>query len=265
MKFLTLLLLLIAPIVCADDWSHWRGSQRNDVTSADSGWGAGLWPPSEAWELNVGAGGSLPIIAGGQIFVMGHSGGMESIFCLDTATGMEKWKHSYAAPEYGRHAVGDQNFYKGPSATLEFDAATSNIYTLGIDGDLFCWNADGKIWNLNLYDTYKIPQRPQVTKRGGSHRDYGYTSAPFVYKDQVIVEAGDPVRGNLLAFDKMSGKLLWGSENKSPAGHTGGLAPNVIEGVPCVAVLTATHLVVTGLDSGKTVAEYPWATDSSET
>jgi hypothetical protein len=107
----------------------------------------------------------------------------------------------------------------------------------------------------------KSPQRPQVTKRGGSHRDYGYTSAPFVYKDQVIVEAGDPTRGNLLAFDKTTGKLLWGSENKTPAGHTGGLALMVIDGVPCVAVLTATHLVVTRLDSGKTVAGHPWATD----
>ena len=243
------------------DWPHWRGENRDGVTGAHSGWDAGLWPPQQAWEVNVGPGGTSPLIAGNEVYVMGQSDGKESLFCLDLATGEEKWKQSYAAPEYGRHAIGDQNFYKGPSATPEFDAATGNIYTLGIDGDLHCWNGGKKIWHRNLYNDYQIPQRPQVTKLGGSHRDYGYTSAPFVYKDQVIVEAGDPTRGNLLAFDKTSGGLLWGSENKSPAGHTGGLAPMVIDGVPCVAVLTATHLVVTRLDSGKTVAEHPWATD----
>ena len=38
----------------------------------------------------------------------------------------------------------------------------------------------------------------------------------------------------------------------------------VVEGVPCLAVLTAKHLVVSRIDrgnEGETVAEYPWVTD----
>jgi outer membrane protein assembly factor BamB len=120
------------------------------------------------------------------------------------------------------------------------------------------------VWSRNLYDEYGIPTRPQVTKRGDSQRDYGYSSAPFVFRDWVIVEAGDPKRGNLIAFDKRTGKEAWTSENKDPAGHTGGPSPIVVEGIPCLAVLTARHLCVTRLDgtnAGRTVAEYPWVTD----
>jgi outer membrane protein assembly factor BamB len=54
------------------------------------------------------------------------------------------------------------------------------------------------------------------------------------------------------------------SENRDPAGHTGGLVPMTIEGVPCVALLTFHHLLVARLDeglAGQTVAEYEWTTD----
>ena len=58
--------------------------------------------------------------------------------------------------------------------------------------------------------------------------------------------------------------MLWGSENRDPAGHTGGPVLMEVGGVACAAVLTARNLVVTRLDregAGKTVATYPWTTD----
>jgi outer membrane protein assembly factor BamB len=67
-----------------------------------------------------------------------------------------------------------------------------------------------------------------------------------------------------MAFAKATGKRKWVSECKDPAGHTGGLAPIVVEGVPCVAMLTLKNLVVVRLDPGKegrTVATHPWTTD----
>jgi outer membrane protein assembly factor BamB len=207
------------------------------------------------------------VVAGERLYTLGYRGGVDTVVCLEVASGRKLWAQSYASPDYGRHAIGDKSMYSGPSSTPEYDPATGLLYTLGIDGELRAWDTkkDGaKVWGVNLYEQFKIPQRPQVTKRRGSHRDYGYPTSPLVYQDLVVVEAGDPQRGNLLAFDKRSGTLLWGSENKDPAGHSGGLSPITIEGVPCVAVLTARNLCVVRLDGakpGKTVAEYPWVTD----
>lgn len=220
-----------------------------------------------AWRAQVQAGSSSMLIVGDRLYSMGWKGGKDTVVCLDVVSGKPIWTQSYASAEYGRRSTGDKGMYNGPSATPEYDLKTNWLYTLSIDGLLACWDtaAQGKkVWSLNLYDRYKIPQRPQVTKRPRSHRDYGYSSAPFVFKSWVIVEVGDPKRGNLFAFDKRTGKLVWTSENKDFAGHTGGLSPMVIEGVPCLAVLTARNLCVTRIDgnnAGKTVATYPWVTD----
>ena len=267
MKTPLLALVLLTSKLSAGDWSHWRGETRDDVSTEDSGFDSGAWPPAEAWQASVGNGSSSPLVVGGKLFTIGHSDGQDSVVCLDASTGAEIWRQNYKSPEYGRHSIGDKNFYRGPSATPEFDAASGMLFTLSIDGELNCWDTGSegrRVWGVNLYDRYQIPQRPQVTKRGGSHRDYGYSCAPLVFRDWVIVEAGDPQRGNLLALDKMTGKEVWWSENRDPAGHSGGIVPMVVEGIPCLAVLTARNLVVARIDprrEGEIVAEYPWATD----
>jgi outer membrane protein assembly factor BamB len=137
------------------------------------------------------------------------------------------------------------------------------LYTLGVDGDLHCWDTgrDGnKVWHINLNEQFDVPRRPKVGRSG--HRDYGYTSSPLVFENWLIVEVGAR-QGNLIAFDKRSGKTLWRSEDKSEAGHTGGPVPMIVEGLPCVAVHNFAGLLVTRLDgtnAGKTVATYPWIT-----
>jgi outer membrane protein assembly factor BamB len=91
-------------------------------------------------------------------------------------------------------------------------------------------------------------------------RDYGYTTAPYIHGNWVIVEVGSK-QGNVMAFDKRTGEHRWSSEYHGPAGHTGGLVPITVEGLPCLAVLALDDLLVLRLDrgnEGKTVATYPW-------
>ncbi len=88
-------------------------------------------------------------------------------------------------------------------------------------------------------------------------------SSPLVINNQLIVEVGGKT-GNLVSFDKRTGRELWKSENHDEAGHTGGPVPIIVQGVPCVAVLTLRNLVVTRIDgskAGRIVAIYPWTTD----
>ena len=245
------------------DWPHWRGPARDGTTPEDSGWDTGGWPPQLEWTVNVGNGGSSPVVANGRLYATGWDGtGSDFVYCFDVATGAEIWSRSYPCPGYGRQATGDMGLYKGPSSTPEHDAATGRLYTLSIDGDLYCWNgSDGQqIWYVNLYDQYLVGQRPNV---GGGVRDFGYTTSPLVYDNLVLVEVGASA-GNLIAFDKNTGAEVWRSQSIDPAGHTNGISPITVGSTPCAAVLTLQNLLVVRLDgasAGMTAASSPWTTD----
>jgi outer membrane protein assembly factor BamB len=260
---LSCFLALAGPAI-AEDWPHWRGPARNGIVAESSGYDGGEWPGEELWSTGVGVGGTSPLVVEGRLYALGHDGGEDRVVCLDAATGEELWRQTYSAPQYGRHSTGDEGVYAGPSSTPEFDTDSGLLYTLGIDGELRCWDTrrEGRsVWRLNLYDEYAAPQRPKVGRSG--LRDYGYTTAPLLHGDWLIVEVGAE-SGTLMAFDKRTGRRVWASAATYPAGHTGGMAPMTVAGAPCVAVLAFSHLLVARLDAGhegETVAEYPWETE----
>jgi len=247
------------------NWPHWRGPNRNGIVEEDSGWEKGVWPPKEPrWQTQVGLGASSPLVIDGRLYTMGWDGKSDNVLCLDAATGKEFWRASYPCRKYGRYAVGDTGLYAGINSTPEYDAEAGQLYTLSVDGDLNCWNtkeSGSKVWGTNLYDKYGMPQRPPVERSG--RRDYGYTTAPLVYGDWLIVEVGGK-EGNLMAFSKRTGERVWASQSKDFAGHTAGLALMTVEGIPCIVALTHSNLLVARLDKGhegETVAEYPYQTD----
>jgi outer membrane protein assembly factor BamB len=264
-NFIAMVLSVAPATATADDWPHWRGPNRNGISPESSGYQNGRWFNSKpAWRVSVGKGSSSPLVVGDKLYTMGWRNGKDTVVCLDTATGKTVWSQSYACPQFGRLALGDQGQYAGPSSTPEFDRATGYLYTLSIDGRLHCWdtkNAGKPVWKHALHERYKVIQRPQVGKSG--HRDYGFTTSPLVFGDWLLLEVGAK-EGTVIAFDKRTGKEAWRSELAEPAGHTGGLALITVEGVPCIAVLTHFHLAVIRLDqsnAGKTLARYPWVTD----
>jgi len=251
-------------LAVAEDWPHWRGPDLDDTTAEDSGWDAGAWPLGEpTWTVNVGRGASSPTIAGDRVFTMGWADGQDTVHCLSAATGQEIWRQSYSCPQHGRHHQGDEGAYDGVSSTPSYDRETGFLFTLSTDGDLNCWdtgNGGARVWGLNLYDSFAVPKRPET---GAARRDYGYTTSPLLYADWVVVEVGAQ-EGTLVAFDRASGRRLWVSDCRDPAGHTGGLVPMDVEGIPCIAVLTLHRLLVVQLDPGRegaTLATHDWQTD----
>ena len=264
--------LLVLPVFScgdckAEDWPHWRGLEHSGISQESSGWNGEDWPGALLWESRTDAGSNAPVVVGGKLYTLGwkrEPKPTDVVSCLDAATGKTLWTQEYDCPEYGRRSEGDKGLYSGPSASPTLDVKTGLLYTLSTDGDLNCWDRKQKgqrVWGLNFYEKYEVKQRPLVGTR--RLRDYGYTASPLVHGEWLIAEVGDD-EGNLFAFDKRTGERVWVSESKDPAGHTGGLVPLTVEGIPCVASLTIHNLLVARLDKGhegQTLAEFPWETD----
>lgn len=244
-------LLLCVPAFAAD-WPNWRGPNKNDHVPEKSGWNGSNWVLEDLWNAEVGEGSTTPIVVGRQLITVGFRDGQETVISLDVETGKPLWSQSYPAPRFGRHAVGDQGLYFGPTASPEYDPATGCVYTLGCDGELVCWNANEKgneVWRKNLYNVYKMEKRPGEGDRNRNQRDYGYICAPLVYNDWLIVETGGNA-GTVCAFDKQTGKQLWSSQHKNFAGHSGSPIVMSIEGIPCLGLFTFREFLVMRLDPG---------------
>jgi outer membrane protein assembly factor BamB len=247
----------------AEDWPHWRGPNRDDTTSESSGFVDGKWLLADAWEGNVGEGSTSPLVVGEQVFVLGWKDGRDHLRCLDLKTGREIWTQSYAAKRYARKAMGDQGLYACVISTPEFDPTTGGLYTLGLDGELNCWStrSGGRlVWSVNLYDRYDMPVRTKIGR--SAQRDYGYTTAPLIYNDWLLVEAGGEA-GTVVALNKMNGAEVWTSEYNGIAGHSGGPVLLKVDGVDCLAAFTLMDVVVMRLDNrreGETVGTTPWVT-----
>ena len=261
-----LLASLVSPAPAADS-NHWRGPSRNDISTESSGWSGSTWIEGKpAWTRAVGEGSNTPLVIGDRLYTVGWKSNRDTLWCLDTSTGSVLWQQSYRSPRYGRHAVGDQSIYSGPSATPEFDPRSGRLFTVGIDGDLHCWDTSDRgrsLWHVNLYQRYGAPRRPEVAKRRKTRRDYGYTASPLLAGNTLVVEVGAG-SGNLVGLDPANGRQKWTSQNRDEAGHSGGPVPMTVDGVRCAVVLTLRNVVITRIDgplAGRTVATIPWTTD----
>jgi outer membrane protein assembly factor BamB len=258
------MILAMPPVATslAEPWPCWRGRSASGVTSEVSGWDGSRWAIEKRWQADVGSGlGASPIIVDGRVYVMGYGDGADQVWCLDARDGRTLWKQQYKARRDGRFQRGESP--EGPTCTPTFDADSSFLYTRGNDGDLACWDTreQGRnVWQLNLYDTFKVGARRSTAKEDPV-RDYGYTGNVLIFKGAAIVEVGDTRGGNIAAFEKRSGKLIWQSQDRHPAGHTCGPVMMTVEDKPCVATFTLEGLCVMRADpghEGETVAWRAW-------
>ncbi len=191
-------------------WLSWRGPEQSGV-SRETGLPERIGSAGEALWVADWGGQSTPVIANGRLYVMGYKDDgpdlQEGVACLDAETGKPLWRKTF------NDFLSDTIYLRYSTATPAIDAESGQVYTLGTQGLLAAFTADGElVWSHSLMEKFGRLTFPNSR-----------TASPVVDGDLVITRgitsnwgaqgaAGD----RFYAFDKKTGELVWSS---SPGGR----------------------------------------------
>jgi len=174
------------------DWPCWRGPHGDDSADAP-GLFAKPFELARRWRAPVGSGYSGIAVRGDLVVTLAARDGVDAVVALGAVDGEERWRTRIDAAFPGQDGAED-----GPvsTPTLAGDA----VFALGPLGQLLCLaQKDGAVrWRTHLADEHGAP-RPH----------WGFTSAPLVVGDVVIVAAGAGPGRELLAFATKDGAPRW--------------------------------------------------------
>lgn len=196
------------------DWPQYLGPKRN--ATATDGKLSRTWPdegPRKLWSFPLGRGYGSASIHSGEVIILDRIADQSDILrCIDLATGVEKWNHTYSAP--GRH------LHPGSRAVPTVDG--DHVWAVGPFGHFhcFCRKTQAPIWSTHLLEKFEADE-PR----------WGVSQSPLIYRDMVIV-APQGKKGGVVAFDKKTGKQRWASRK--------------LTGIPCF--VSPTLVKIGGID-----------------
>jgi outer membrane protein assembly factor BamB len=226
-------LALIGVAAQAQDWTQWRGPNRDgSIVAANV---PASWPASvkRVWRVEVGEGYSSPVISDNRVYVHGRRDPDEIVTAIDVQSGKVLWQQKYAASfAKNQYAV---KMAKGPNSTPI--VVRDRVYTLGVTGVLSAWNTeDGSFaWRKDYsasVDTSKL--------------FCGTAMSPMLESGSLIVQVGSDVHGGrVMAIDPANGNERWTWKGPGP-GYASPIAFTVAGSRQIVAL---TNGSIAGIDA----------------
>lgn len=239
----------LSPEAVTSDWPHFLGPNKN-CTSPETHLRKD-WPeegPPLVWTRTSGATYATPAIRRDRLVYFYRFGSEEIVACLNAETGDELWDFRY--PTDYQDEVG---YGGGPKCAPVID--DDRVYTYGVQGRLHCLElATGKLlwkrWPKNEFDVPK--------------NFFGVGDAPLVEGDLLMVTVGAPEGPCVVAYDKLTGDMVWGTGDTWRAGYASPVA-GTVNGKRRIFVFTGgdTRPPVGGLmmidpDRGHELFRFPW-------
>ena len=227
------LVLAVGPLAWAQEWAGWRGSGRAGIAPAAQS--LAIWPEAfaRAWQVDIGAGYSSPVVSGGRVFVHSRRGDREIVTALDLAGGARLWQQDYPA-RFVQNTIAPAEL-QGPFATPVVDGG--RVFTLGAGGILSSWDAASGA--LEWRNDYSASVR--VTDLF-----CGTAASPLVAGGTLVVQIGsDAAGGRVLALDPATGREIWTWSGVGP----GYASPIAVDIEDQLQVVTLTESSLVGLDA----------------
>lgn len=187
--------IFVTIFVHAQESTTWRGPGQSGVYPDNNLLDS--WPeagPQVLWVFDkLGEGFSSPAFALGNIFISGMEGTTGYIYCLNE-NGKLIWKAPY----------GNEFYTSYPGSRSTPVVSDNMVFILSGVGDLACLNAiNGKIiWEKNILKEF-----------GGTNTQWGLNETVVIHNEKLICAPGGPTH-NMVALEKTTGKLVWGSKAK---------------------------------------------------
>jgi len=223
------------------NWPAWRGPRR-DGWSQETGL-LSKWPesgPKLIWQAKTGAGYSDLAVASGKAVTLLQEDKDEAVVCWDADTGNELWRFKYASQYLDPQG-------SGPRSTPAVDG--DRVYTVGARGMIHCL----KTGNGDVLWKHDSAQEFQ-----GSVPRWGVSFSPLVEGNLVFTNPGGPNGNSLVAFDNMTGEIVWKNLDDPPA-YSSPIAAT-IRGKRQILFFTQTGLVSVTPEDGTLLWRYPWTT-----
>ncbi|MCI0413641.1 PQQ-like beta-propeller repeat protein [bacterium] len=227
------------------DWSQWRGPQRDGSArnfAVPEKWPAAL---QTIWSIEVGTGHSSPVILDEIVYLFSREAENEIARAIDLKSGKILWRTGYSAPY--KEYPGAVEHGKGPKSTPVVFAG--KLFTLGISGILTCFStSNGKLlWQKDFSGRFPA-----------NHPPFGTSMSPLIEDGMLIVHAGGHQGGALLALDPDKGLEKWSLAGEGPSYSS----PIVITLEKQKQIVIQVHRKILGvnLQNGKILWSIPFAT-----
>jgi outer membrane protein assembly factor BamB len=236
----------LAPATAAQEWSQWRGPNRDGVIAAfrePASWPAAL---TKRWRVEIGTGYATPLVVGNRVYSFTRQGDDEVMAALDAGSGKVLWRTSYAAAFKMNPATAPHG--PGPKSTPTL--AGNRVFTLGISGIVTAFDAETgrQIW-----------QKPSTAVEPLYHT----SMSPLVDGNLVIFHVGGHNDGALTAFDAATGDVRWSWKGDGPA--YGSPLIFDLSGTRQVVTFTQQYFVGVSLATGELLWRRPYTTASTTT
>lgn len=233
----------------AQDWTQWRGPQRDGVVTNFAA--PAVWPEKLKllWKTPVGSGYSSPIVFQNKAWVFSRKDDTEVVSCLDLKTGKVLWSQSYGVPfKQNQYAT---EMGRGPHSTPML--YQGKLYTLGVNAVLSCFDAN----------TGAVKWRKDFGIPDTSKMFCGTAMSPVIENGNVIVHIGDDIKGGLMiAFDATLGKEVWKLNCDGP-GYASPIVMTV-EGTRQLVTMTDKSVLGVEVKTGAQLWKLAWPDEWNE-
>jgi outer membrane protein assembly factor BamB len=220
-------------------WTNFRGPNRDghyQQQPVRMDWGG---PLSPLWKQPVGGGYASFVIAEGRAFTAEQRGGREMAAAYDLVTGRELWTSAWNS-NFESGAGG-----AGPRATPTWH-----------DGKLYVAGAAGEFRALDAATGRTLWRTNVLTDAGATAVEHGLASSPLIVDNTVVVTPGGPNGQSIVAYDRESGKRVWGALDDRAAYSSPMLV--TLAGVRQILAVTSERLVGLSPENGTLLWEFDW-------